>query len=262
MLALIAGQGKLPTMVVEGLDGPPLIAALEGFPPDDLMPTRVFRIEHLGTLIQEFQAHGVTEVCLAGSIARPAIDPAEIDPPTMPFVPRMMAALQKGDDGALGEVLAIFEDAGMTIRAAHEFAPGVLPDPGVYSSRQPDPQNEADVARASEILLAMGPLDIGQSCVVLRQQALAIEGQFGTNWMLKSLRHRPDGHGGVFFKAAKTGQDRRVDLPVVGAETFVGAKAAGLDGVAVEAGGVMVLDLAAVTKAADEHDMFFWVRGS
>ena len=270
MLALIAGEGKLPAVLVENIadqnkrdhgdENLPFIASLEGYLPDYLVPDRVFRIEHLGTLIDEFRALGVKEVCFAGSIARPAIDPSKIDPATMPLVPRMMAALQKGDDGALREVIAIFEDAGMTIRAANEFASALLPVQAVYTTRRPDPQNESDATRGVAILETLGALDIGQSCVVCRQQALAIEGQFGTDWMLASLQARPDGKGGVFYKAAKPGQDRRIDLPVVGVDTIVGAQKAGLDGVVVEEDGVMVLDLAAVTRTADELGLFFWVR--
>ena len=274
MLALIAGQGRLPTVLVDNLRELPHIASLEGYPPDVLVPDRSFRIEHLGTLIEEFRALGIRDICLAGAIRRPALDPSKIDAATMPLVPRMMAALERGDDGALREVLAIFEDAGFTIRAAHEFAAALLPVAGTYTARRPEPDHEADAARAAEVMQALGPLDIGQSCVVHRRQVLAVEGKFGTDWMLASLQNRPgggprdlssasddrDAKGGIFYKAAKPGQDRRVDLPVVGVETIAAAKKARLDGVVVEEDGVMVLDLAAVERTADELGLFFWVR--
>lgn len=284
MLALIAGEGRLPAVLLEniadrnkrdsGEENLPFIAALEGHLPDGIVPDRVFRIEHLGTLLDEFRALGVREVCFAGRVARPAIDPGAIDAATMPLVPRMMGALQKGDDGALREVLAIFEDAGLTIRGAHEYAAALLPVEGTYSARSAQDAHKADAVRAAEVMAGIGPLDVGQSCVVQRRQVLAIEGKFGTDWMLASLQHRPgsrsdddvagaddpDARGGVFYKAAKPGQDRRIDLPVVGVDTIVGAKKARLDGVVVEENGVMVLDLAAVARAADELGLFFWVR--
>ncbi|RZV99056.1 MAG: hypothetical protein EX266_16025 [Rhodobacteraceae bacterium] len=71
MLALIAGEGKLPAVLVDNLSDLPYIAAMEGYPPDFLTPDRVFRIEHLGTLLEEFRALGITDVCFAGSIRRP-----------------------------------------------------------------------------------------------------------------------------------------------------------------------------------------------
>ncbi len=281
MLALIAGEGKLPAVLLENIAGHgareddeemPFVASLEGHLPDYVVPDRVFRIEHLGTLIAEFQALGVRDICFAGAIRRPPVDPNQIDAATVPLVPRITAALQKGDDGALREVLSIFEDAGFTIRAANEFASALLPVAATFTSKKPGDQHEADAARAAEVMRGIGPLDIGQSCVVHRGQVLTIEGKFGTDWMLASLQNRPgqdagmfepdnpDGRGGVLYKAAKPGQDRRIDLPVVGVDTIAGARKAGLDGVVVEENGVMVLDLAAVTRAADELGLFFWVR--
>ena len=262
MLALIVGEGRLPAVVIENLPEHPYIAALEGHLPDVLTPDRVFRIEHLGTLLEEFKALGVAEVCFAGAIQRPSVDPSRIDTTTKPLVPRIMGALERGDDGALREVLAIFTDAGFTIRSADELAPALLPTEAVITTRQPESRHEADATRAAEILRRLGPLDIGQSCVVHQGQILAIEGLFGTGWMLESLENRPDGAGGIFYKAPKPDQDRRIDLPVVGVDTVVAAGKAGLDGLVIEESGVMVLDLAAVERTADELGLFFWIRRS
>ncbi|NNL74224.1 MAG: UDP-2,3-diacylglucosamine diphosphatase LpxI, partial [Silicimonas sp.] len=43
-------------------------------------------------------------------------------------------------------------------------------------------------------------------------------------------------------------------------DTIAAAHKARLEGVVVEEDGVMVLDLAAVERAADEMGLFFWVR--
>lgn len=262
MLALVAGRGQLPGTLVAALAERPYVVALEGFDPDTLDPDRRFRVERLGTLLTELKTLGVTEVCFAGAIGRPPIDPGEIDAATLPLVPKMMAALQMGDDGALRTVLAIFEDHGFAVRAAHEIVPSLLPDAAVHSKRQTDDPDRKDAARAAEVMAGLGALDVGQSCAVRAGQVLSIEGVFGTDWMLASLAARPDAGGGVFYKASKPGQDRRIDLPVVGVETVKGVSRAGLDGLVIEAGGVMVLDLPAVLRSCDELDLFFWVRPS
>lgn len=260
MLALIAGQGRLPAVLVDALPDDPYIASPQGFEPDFLVPDRRFRLEHLGTLIAELQALGVTEVCFAGGVTRPELDPSQIDAATMPLVPRVMAALQEGDDGALRVLLSLFEDAGFRIRAANELSSALLPRAAVFTSRRTDEGHVRDAARAADVIAGLGPLDIGQGCVVKAGQVLAIEGAFGTDWMLNSLLRRPDGTGGLFFKAKKPGQDARIDLPLIGVDTVAAAAKAGLDGIVVEEDGVMVLDLAAVTRAADETGLFLWVR--
>ena len=51
-----------------------------------------------------------------------------------------------------------------------------------------------------------------------------------------------------------------MDLPAVGPDTIAAAKAAGLNGVAVEAGGVFILGLEETARAADEAGLFLWGR--
>lgn len=264
MLALIAGSGLLPAALVAELDTPPLICALDGYAPKDVAVDLTFRIETLGSLLLQLRAKGVTGVCMAGAIDRPAIDPTKIDAATMPLVPVMQQALAAGDDGALRAVITIFEQAGFTVHAAHELAPDLLPDAGCATQAQPDKPGHQDAARGQQIVDAMAIADVGQCCAVAKGQALSIETVFGTDWMLQSLQQRPDGSngtvGGVFYKAPKTGQDRRTDLPTIGPDTVQRVADAHLDGLVVEAGGVMVLDLPQVIAECDRLDLFLWVR--
>jgi DUF1009 family protein len=60
----------------------------------------------------------------------------------------------------------------------------------------------------------------------------------------------------VLVKTAKPGQERRVDLPAIGPSTIAAAAAAGLRGIAVEAGAALVLDRDAVIEAADRAGIF------
>ena len=87
MLALIAGTGVLPDEVVAALPERPLICAMEGFEPDTLGPDIVFPLEQLGSFIAELKVRGVTELCMAGAVRRPRVDPARIDAATLPLVP-------------------------------------------------------------------------------------------------------------------------------------------------------------------------------
>lgn len=264
MLALIAGEGRLPELLAERWRdaGRELMvcayAGAAGGPTPDLS----FRLEGLGGLVRKLRRSGVTEICMAGSITRPKLHPLRLDFATLLLVPRLVRALGKGDDGALRELIALFEENGMAVRAAHEILPDLLPEPGVPTRAQPGTDDRKDAARGEAIVAAMGAADVGQACVVARRQALAIEAMPGTDWMLASLKDRPDGlpDGGLLFKAPKPGQDRRVDLPTIGPETIRAAGAAGLRGVVIEAGGVMLLDREEALEAADAAGLFLWVR--
>ena len=260
MLALIAGTGALPDEVVRQLETPPLICAMEGFIPDTLTADIVFPLEQLGSFIADLKARGVTEICLAGAVRRPQIDPSRIDAATMPLVPVLQQALMTGDDGALRAVIGIFEQAGLTLRAAHEIAPALLPALGCLTEAQPSDADLADADRAAGILRAMGAADIGQACVASKGQALAVESIFGTDWMLQSLTQRPDAGGGILFKAPKPDQDRRADLPTIGPGTVSAAVAAGLAGIFIEKGGVIVLDQDRVIAECNRLGLFLYVR--
>jgi DUF1009 family protein len=147
------------------------------------------------------------------------------------------------------------------------------------------------------VIEAMGRADMGQACVLAHGTVIAREDRAGTDAMLRRIGPRPrpvdmaeddevfwpldlagdlvadaadwlsaddgsvlPGKGGILFKAPKPGQERRVDLPVIGSATVAGAARAGLAGIVIEAGGVMVLDRAAVIAACDAAGLFLWVR--
>lgn len=288
MLALIAGTGDLPPALMARLTTRPLVCALAGFRPA-ITPDLTFRIEHLGSFLQTLTDSGVTEVCMAGAIRRPAVDAGAVDAATAPLVPRILAAMSQGDDGALRSIIAIFEEAGFVVRAAHEIAPDLLPPAGVPSVAQITHDVRQDAVTAEQIIGDMGRADVGQACILRAGRVLAREDQAGTDammarfapaddplwaavdgmgamlgsaaeWLSGPQATPTDARGAILFKAPKPDQDRRADLPVIGPQTARAAVVAGLSGIVIEAGGVMVLDLPAVLRVLDDAGLFFWVR--
>ncbi|MXY34780.1 MAG: LpxI family protein [Boseongicola sp. SB0664_bin_43] len=261
MLALVAGNGGLPGHLARTIPVQPVLARIDGTSPE-IGTELTFRLDRIVSFMDALKARGVTELCFAGAARRPEFDPGEAEIRSQHYVDRIVAALEKGDDGALTILLQIFEAEGFVIRAAHELAPDLLPAPGVLTRKQPAPGDIKDAARADAALKAVGFADIGQACVVHQGQVIAIETSYGTDWMLASLDRRPDGSGGIFAKAPKPGQDRRVDLPTIGPGTATCVADAGLGGIVIEAGGVMVLDREESVQVADDAGIFLWVRQS
>lgn len=292
MLALIAGTGDLPAALLARVTGPVLVCAMRDFTPAVLVDIS-FRIEHLGSFLDVLIARGVTEVCLAGAVRRPSVDPACIDAATVPLVPRIQAAIDAGDDGALRVIMAIFEERGLAIRSAHEIAPDLLPGAGVLTRGQPEDAHRRDARVGVAALAAMGAADSGQACIVRDAEVAAREGPDGTDamlqryamdgpdagdlftdladgvnamlgdaadWLSGPAAQAPAPDRGILFKGPKPAQDRRADLPVIGPETARNAVRAGLDGIVIVAGGVIVLDLKSVLETLDAAGLFLWVR--
>ncbi|OYX45626.1 MAG: phosphatidate cytidylyltransferase [Rhodobacterales bacterium 32-67-9] len=270
MTAIIAGQGGLPAQLVAALEArgdPFVVAELDGFPADlpGTSPIR-FRIERLALLLDDLARRGVSRVAFAGAIRRPRLDPEIFDPRTATLVPRLLAAIGQGDDAVLREVIAIFEDDEFEVVGAETLAPDLVPGAGLLAGA-PDAADGRDAARAAEIVAGLGALDLGQGAVVAQGLCLAVETLPGTDAMLgfvarhaAGLRPDPKGAKGVFYKAPKPGQDRRIDLPTLGPATVRAAAAAGLAGIAWEAGGVILLDRARMVDAAREAGLFLWAR--
>jgi DUF1009 family protein len=265
LLALIAGQGDLPRAVVAAMPARPLICALDGFAPNGLAPDITFRLERLALFLRDLQGRGVTQVAFAGAVRRPRLDPALFDAATAQMVPRLLAAMGQGDDGALRAVIGIFEEAGFGVQGVGDIAPALIPAAGVYAGDF-TPDMATDAARAEAILAALGAVDVGQGCVVAQGQCLAVEVLSGTDAMLAGLQSlgglRPDptrGRG-LFYKAAKPAQDRRMDLPTLGPDTVAHAAAAGLGAIVWRGGEVVCLDLPAMILAAKAAGLTLWAR--
>jgi DUF1009 family protein len=77
--------------------------------------------------------------------------------------------------------------------------------------------------------------------VAVNGRVVAVEDAGGTDALLDRVRvlretNRTAKAGGVLVKCVKPNQDRRIDLPTIGPETAAKARAAGLEGVAADAG--------------------------
>ncbi len=277
-----------------------LICEMAGFVPElpDGLRRLSFRIETLGTFLERLREMNVTEVCMAGAVRRPQIDTVMIDAATLPLMGRLSAALAMGDDAMLRIFIAILEDAGLRAIGADAIAPDLLQSAGILTIRQPEARHRADAHFAVGVIADMGRSDQGQACVVRDVRVLAREARGGTDAMLTALckprettpmasdplrwtfdlasdliggaadwlagqtgpHDRLPGQDALLFKAPKPAQDRRVDLPTIGPDTAMRAAEAGLDGIVIAAGGVMVLDAPQVVRILDANDMFLWVR--
>lgn len=263
--AIIAGQGRLPAALAAGMAEPPLVAALDGFAPDGLTVDLRFRVERLVPFLRALERDGIGQVIFAGAVTRPRLDPALLDEGTTALLPRLMAAMAQGDDATLRVVIELFEEFGFTVAGVETVAPALLPGAGVLAGSV-TPRDEADATRAAAIVAALGAVDVGQGAVVAQGLCLGVEALPGTDALLAqvagigALRPDPSRGRGVFYKAAKPGQDRRIDLPTLGPDTLRGVAEAGLGGLAFEAGSVICLDLDQMQRLAAELGLFLWSR--
>ena len=162
-----------------------------------------------------------------------------------------------GDDGLLSALVRALEDEGFRMVGADDVVSDLLAPQGPLGAVAPEAEAKADIALGIDVALALGALDVGQAVVVQQGLVLGVEAAEGTDALIERCGGlRRAGPGGVLVKVKKPGQDRRVDLPTIGVSTVTAAAAAGLSGIAVEAGGTLVMDRSAVAETADRVGVF------
>ncbi|HLN38077.1 MAG TPA: LpxI family protein, partial [Xanthobacteraceae bacterium] len=163
----------------------------------------------------------------------------------------------------LSGAASIAESGGLRVIGLRDVAPEIFVPAGVLGRIQPAERDRSDIARAMQLIAALGPFDVGQAAIVANNHVLAVEAAEGTDNMLAriaDLRRQgrvatPPGIG-VLVKAPKPGQDRRFDLPSIGPRTIEGAARAGLAGVAVAAGSTIIAEAAEVIAIAEREKIF------
>jgi DUF1009 family protein len=266
-LGIIAGGGELPLAIAEsardaGRDV--FILALSGADEGlSRFPLENTGIGELGKSLSLLKKHACEEVTFAGRVSRPEWSDLKLDARGALALPKVAAAALKGDDALMRAMLAIFEKEGFRVVGTADAAPDLIASAGIYGRHKPDPQAQADIAQARDVVRRMGELDIGQAAAVADGLVLAVEAAEGTDAMLerlpllsKNLRGTPQKRRGVLVKAPKPGQERRVDLPVIGVRTIELASAGGLSGVAVEAGAALIMRKSRIVEAADRLGLF------
>jgi DUF1009 family protein len=269
-LAIVAGRGALPRLIAEDCAArarPYLVVVFEGTVLDwlDGHPMVHAAFEKPGRLFADLRAAGCGSVTFAGGLVRPSLKPLRFDLTMLRLAPRLLPRLKGGDDGTLRMIAAVFEAEGFAVEAPQEILTDLVAPAGVLGRVAPGPRDRADAGRAAAIVAALGTVDVGQAAVVAGGVCLGAESIQGTDALLDFVARtgapfRGAAARGVLFKGPKPAQDRRMDLPAIGPATVRGAAAGGLAGVAIEAGGVMVLEFRETVAAADAAGIFLWGR--
>lgn len=261
-LAIVAGGGELPALVIQACreSGRPFfVLALEG----QADPAQIGDAPHfwcrLGAAAKGekiLRENGTEEVVFVGKVRRPSLK--ELRPDWRALKVMIKATVRAlGDDGLLRAIVREFEAGGARVVAPHDVVRDLLATEGVYGRVQPDRQARIDIARGFAVAKAIGALDIGQAVVVQQGIVLGVEAIEGTDALIERTRPlRREGTGGVLVKVPKPRQERRIDLPTIGADTVEVAAKAGLRGIAVEAGGALIINRAKVAARADELGLF------
>ncbi|MFQ5958019.1 MAG: LpxI family protein [Alphaproteobacteria bacterium] len=261
-LGIVAGGGALPGRLIAACRESRrevFVVALEGITDRDGLDAAAHAWVHLGAverIIALLHEAAVEEVVLAGSVRRPSLRTLRLDKRALKWLMGLRPGAL-GDDRLLSLIVEELEGEGFRVVGVDSILTGLLAPERAIGVLEPDADARADIARGVEVARALGALDVGQAVVVQQGVVLGVEAIEGTDALLARCGEvRRDGPGGVLVKLKKPGQERRADLPTIGPDTVANARAAGLRGIAVEAGNALIVDRSQVAEAADAGGLF------
>lgn len=263
-LGILAGGGELPLRLVEACEAqgrPYFIIGFEGAVDASLLENRPHarvRLGAIGESLHHLHEAGAQQLVMAGRLKRPSLANLRPDGTGAKLLARLGKSFFAGDNSLLTAVVEYLEEEGFTIIGADDVLSNLLAPPGLLGRIAPGKEAQKDIESGARIAHAVGELDIGQSIIIQQGYVLGVEAAEGTDELITrcGLLKRNVPHGGVLIKVKKPSQERRVDLPTVGVKTVENIARAGFAGIAVEAGGTLILDRQGVALKADALGVF------
>ena len=260
-LAIVAGGGRLPWLLREScqLTGREYIfLAVEGEVRSNcpFVPDKWIRLGQWGANLDFLRSKQIKEIVFAGTIKKPNLKELQLDSRGAAFMTRLGFSWL-GADSILSTVLKELESEGFDVISPDSLLTDILSKEGAYGKVLPSKEDMRDIQRGINVIKKIGELDIGQAVVIQDGIVIGVEAIEGTDEMLRRCKILLDAKkSGVLVKFSKPGQERRIDLPTIGIKTIEIASESGIKGIAIEAGGALVINSKDVSRIADELGLF------
>ena len=263
-LGMIAGAGMMPVEIIRHCNQknePVFVVGLEPFAKEEELkdaPHIFAKPAEVGKMLKAFKDNNVYNIVLAGGIKRPSLKELIPDWEGAKLIAKLAKNIKKmSDDGMFRIVMDEIERHGFHVVGIEEVVPEMLFSEGIYGKVKPTNDDMDDIHRGITVAKAIGAVDVGQAVVVQEGIVLAMEAVEGTDQMLsRAASLKKPGKDPVMVKVLKPGQDMRVDLPAIGLQTIELLKKNGIRGIAVEAGGILLIERDVVIETADREGIF------
>ncbi len=250
-LGLVAGSGRFPLLVAEEAKRRGVSVVALGIPgvTDPSLESVAggltwFKLGQLDAPIKALKDAGVRKVVMAGKVQHVSLFGGVM--PDWRAAKVLLGLKDKRTDTILKAVVAEFAKDGLEFVSSATYLEHLLAPVGPMTKLKFTSEQTADAALGWRAAKAVAGFDIGQTVVVQGLAIVAVEGMEGTDACVKRAAELARSQGKepalVVVKVAKPRQDFRFDLPVVGRDSLVNFKAAGVKAVALEAGSTLVFD--------------------
>ena len=253
-LGIIAGNGVYPRLLAEGARRAGvkrLVAAAFTDETDPILEQHVdvlewMRVGQLGRLLKFLRRQDIHHAIMAGQIAPKNLFDLRPDLKAMMLLGKLKQRNAESIFAAIADELAKIE---VDLLPATTFLKDSIAKLGLIAGPKLSSREEYDIELGWNIAKEISRLDIGQTVIVKNGTIVAVEALEGTNETIRrgGALAREDA---IMVKVAKSNQDMRFDVPIIGVETIRVATEAGLRVIAVEAGKTLFLQRDAIANLA------------
>jgi len=255
-IGLIAGGGDFPLLFAreaKALGYAVFVAGLKGITPKEIeqyaAATDYFRLGQISAPIDFFKKAGVDKALMAGKVPHVSIFGGIM--PDLRAAKLLFTLKDRKANSLLGALAGELRHDGIELVNSATFLEHLLPAPGLLAGPKPGKDAVKNIEFGWKAAKAIADLDIGLTVVVRDMVVIAVEAMEGTDECVKRAgavlraggidtgKPSPDM---AVVKVARSSQDMRFDLPVVGLTTLESMREAGAAILAVEAGKTLVLE--------------------
>lgn len=262
-IGLIAGQGRLPLLVADGIRAAGGRVAAIGLAGqfDAALPERCdsFRevgLTSLGRWIATFHRWQVREAVMVGRVSQKRKF-ARLQflrhPPDWRAIMLWYRYLRH--DRRTPAVLTALADElgrnGVTLIDSRTYISDHLASAGLMARTSPTAELQRDIEFGWPLLEQVLALGVGQAIAVRGRDVVAVEAAEGTNGMIERAGAICDRRPWVLLKASARDHDMRADVATIGVETIERFHASGGRAIALGVGRVILIDKPQVIAAAE-----------
>jgi DUF1009 family protein len=264
-IGLIAGGGRLPIIIAEGLrdlghsvHGLGLSRQYEAELPGKCDSFREVGLMRVGSWGRALASRGVHHAIMVGRVDKAKLmhDRWKIFR-NLPDARTLIAWYRhlrhdKRSHAVLAAIAEELDRSGVSLIDSTAPIPDQLSVAGVMTAARPTAEQQADIDFAWPLLTELLRLDIGQAISVRERDVISVEGVEGTDRMIARTGELCRRVGWTLVKGARAGHDRRSDVPTVGITTIENMHAAGGRCLAIAAGEVIMIDRTRMIERADD----------
>ena len=263
MIGLIFGETEFPKYILKKIKKKYKYLII------DLTKKKVFKkdknsysvsIGQFGKILSILKSKNCKEVLFAGRVNKPNFKSIKLDLKGIYYMPKILKSSKLGDAAILKQIIKILNKEKIKTINSNKFTPEISLLKGNYTKIRPNLTDKNDIIQGEKALKKTGNYSFVQAAVCRNNKVLALEGNEGTQKMIKKIKRIDKIPNGVLIKFPKKSQDIRVDLPTIGLETLKQCKTAGLKGIVLKHKLNIFLNIKKSIKFANKNKMFIFVK--